>query len=44
MLDDTLDDLESIEAHEIDGGLRWQVFASQDACAEKTCEVETLLR
>ena len=33
-----------IDAHEIDGGLRWQVFASLDACAEKTREVETLLR
>ncbi len=33
-----------IEAHEIEGGLRWQVFASLDACAEKTREVETLLR
>ncbi len=33
-----------IEAQEIDDGLRWQVFASLDACAEKTREVETLLR
>ncbi len=33
-----------IEAQEIEGGLRWQVFASLDACAEKTREVETLLR
>ncbi len=33
-----------IEAHEIDGGLRWQVFASLDACAEKTREAEALLR
>ena len=33
-----------IEAHEIDGGLKWAVFASLDACAEKTREVETLLR
>ena len=33
-----------IEAHEIEGGLRWQVFASLDACAEKAREVETLLR
>ncbi len=33
-----------IEKHEIEGGLRWQVFASLDACAEKTREVETLLR
>ncbi len=33
-----------IEGHEIEGGLRWQVFASLDACAEKVREVETLLR
>ena len=33
-----------IEGHEIEGGLRWQVFASLDACAEKAREVETLLR
>ena len=33
-----------IEAQEIDGGLKWQVFASLDACAAKTREVETLLR
>lgn len=33
-----------IEAHEIDGDLKWEVFASLDACAEKTGEVETLLR
>ncbi len=33
-----------IEAHEIDGDLKWEVFASLDACAEKTHEVETLLR
>ncbi len=33
-----------IEAREIDDGLRWQVFTSLDACAEKTREVETLLR
>ncbi len=33
-----------IEAQEIDDGLRWQVFTSLDACAEKTREVETLLR
>ena len=33
-----------IEKHEIEGDLRWQVFTSLDACAEKTREVETLLR
>ncbi len=33
-----------IEAQEIDDGLRWQVLTSLDACAEKTREVETLLR
>ncbi len=33
-----------IEKHEIEGDLRWQVFASLDACAEKAREVETLLR
>ncbi len=33
-----------IEGHEIEGDLRWQVFASLDACAEKAREVETLLR
>ena len=33
-----------IEAQEIDDGLRWQVFTSLDACAERTREVETLLR
>ncbi len=33
-----------IEAHEIEGDLKWEVFASLDACAEKTREVETLLR
>ncbi len=33
-----------IEAHEIDGDLKWEVFASLDACAETTGEVETLLR
>ncbi len=32
-----------IEKHEIDGDLRWQVFTSLDACAERTREVETLL-
>ncbi len=32
------------EGHEIEGGLRWQVLASLDACAEKAREVETLLR
>ena len=32
-----------IEAQEIDDGLRWQVFTSLDACAERTREVETLL-
>ena len=32
------------EGHEIEGGLRWQVFASLDACAEKARELETLLR
>ncbi len=33
-----------IEGHEIEGGLRWRVFASLNACAEKAREVETLLR
>ncbi len=33
-----------IEGHEIEGGLRWQVFTSLNACAEKAREVETLLR
>ena len=33
-----------IEAHEIDDGLKWEVFASLDTCAEKTREVESLLR
>ncbi len=33
-----------IEAHEIEGALRWQVLTSLDACAERTREVETLLR
>ncbi len=32
-----------IEAQEIDDGLRWQVFTSLDACAERTREVESLL-
>ncbi len=32
-----------IEKHEIEGDLRWQVFTSLDACAERTREVETLL-
>ncbi len=33
-----------IEGREIEGGLRWQVFASLSACAEKAREVEILLR
>ncbi len=33
-----------IEGREIEGGLRWQAFASLNACAEKAREVETLLR
>ena len=33
-----------IEGREIEDGLRWQVFASLNACAEKAREVETLLR
>ncbi len=33
-----------IEAQEIEGGLRWQVFASLSACAEKARQVEILLR
>ena len=33
-----------IEAQEIEDGLRWQVLTSLDACAEKTREVEILLR
>ncbi len=33
-----------IEGREIEDGLRWQVFASLNACAEKVREVETLLR
>ena len=33
-----------IEKHEIEDDLRWQVFTSLDACAERTREVETLLR
>ncbi len=33
-----------IEGHEIEGGLRWRVFASLNACAEKAREVEILLR
>ncbi len=32
-----------IEKHEIEGDLRWQVFTSLDACAERTREVEALL-
>ncbi len=32
-----------IEKHEIEGDLRWQVFTSLDACAERTREVESLL-
>ncbi len=33
-----------IEGREIEGGLRWRVFASLNACAEKAREVEILLR
>ncbi len=33
-----------IEGHEIEGGLRWRVFASLNACAKKAREVEILLR
>ncbi len=32
------------EGHEIEGGLRWQVLANLNACAEKAREIETLLR
>ncbi len=33
-----------IEGREIEGDLRWRVFVSLNACAEKAREVETLLR
>ncbi len=33
-----------IEGRGIEGDLRWRVFASLNACAEKAREVETLLR
>ncbi len=33
-----------IEGHEIEDSLRWQVFVTLESCAEKTGEIEALVR